>query len=62
MQADFNTLHKILQSRMQQYEYQHKKPMSTASIAQMLSNTLYYKRFFPYYTWNVLAGLDDEGS
>lgn len=31
------------------------------SIAQMLSTMLYGKRFFPYYTYNILGGLDDEG-
>jgi len=61
MLADQITLHKTLKARMVFYEQQHRKEMSTTSIAQMLSNTLYYKRFFPYYTFNIIAGLDAEG-
>jgi len=60
-QADIRALQKNLDARHQIYQHQHSKQMSCPAMAQLLSNTLYYKRFFPYYAFNVLGGLDNEG-
>lgn len=43
------------------YRYDHNKEISTSALAAMLSVTLYYKRFFPYYASCMVVGLDDEG-
>ncbi|CAG9826993.1 unnamed protein product [Diabrotica balteata] len=59
--CDTLTLTRILKSRMQMYQQEHNKTMSTTACAQMLSTMLYYKRFFPYYISNILVGLDNEG-
>ncbi|XP_056648193.1 proteasome subunit beta type-1 [Diorhabda sublineata] len=59
--CDTLTLTRILKSRMQMYQQEHNKTMSTVACAQMLSTILYYKRFFPYYISNILVGLDNEG-
>ncbi|KAK7251994.1 hypothetical protein RIF29_26127 [Crotalaria pallida] len=60
-QADVKALQKQLSARHLIYQHQHNKQMSCPAMAQLLSNTLYYKRFFPYYAFNVLGGLDNEG-
>ncbi|XP_013631470.1 PREDICTED: proteasome subunit beta type-1-like [Brassica oleracea var. oleracea] len=60
-QADVKALQKVLKSRHLVYQHQHNKQMSCPAMAQLLSNTLYFKRFFPYYAFNVLGGLDEEG-
>ncbi|GAB2291213.1 Proteasome subunit beta type-1 [Dionaea muscipula] len=60
-QADVRALQKQLAARHLIYQHQHNKQMSCPAMAQLLSNTLYYKRFFPYYAFNVLGGLDDNG-
>jgi len=60
-QGDIRTLQKLMQSRNVAYQHNHRKPMGVKALAQMLGNTLYYKRFFPYYTWNLTCGLDDKG-
>ena len=60
-QADRSRLQKMLQFRHVMYQHSHQKPMSCTAMAQMLSNTLYYKRFFPYYCYNMVCGLDGQG-
>ena len=60
-QVDMKALQKLLQARNVMFQHNHGKPMSCKGAAQLLSNTLYYKRFFPYYTFNLCAGLDEEG-
>ena len=59
--GDVLTLTKNIKTRLVMYEHEHFKSMTSSSIAQMLSTTLYYKRFFPYYTYNIIAGLDSTG-
>ncbi|XP_076092657.1 proteasome subunit beta type-1-B-like [Mytilus galloprovincialis] len=45
----------------QMYEHEHNKKMSTTAVAAMLSIMLYSRRFFPFYVYNIVAGLDEEG-
>ncbi|ORZ35218.1 proteasome beta subunit [Catenaria anguillulae PL171] len=59
--ADATALTTYLKQRIDQYQYDHDKPMSTPALAQLLSITLYHKRFFPYYVHNILAGVDENG-
>ncbi|URE01912.1 hypothetical protein MUK42_02080 [Musa troglodytarum] len=59
-QGDLKALQKNLAAKHLIYQHQHNKQMSCPAMAQLLSNTLYYKRFFPYYTFNILGGLDSD--
>mmetsp|Transcript_88323 Transcript_88323/g.152936 ORF Transcript_88323/g.152936 Transcript_88323/m.152936 type:complete len:220 (-) Transcript_88323:68-727(-) len=61
MKSDAITLHKMLKARIVMYQHKHRRQPNVTAVAQMLSTMLYHKRFFPYYTFNILAGVDDEG-
>ncbi|MEW5298963.1 MAG: hypothetical protein WDW36_002029 [Sanguina aurantia] len=61
MQADMATLHKHMQAHNVMYQHTHAKPLSVSAVSQLMGNTLYGKRFFPYYTFNIVAGLDENG-
>ena len=62
MFADGKALVQRLEQQLELYTYNHDKAMSAPALAQMLSVILYGKRFFPYYVWNTLGGLDEHGA
>ncbi len=61
-EADAATLKKVIRRQNVMYQHAHKKGMSVMATAQLVGNTLYYKRFFPYYSFTLVAGLDPQGA
>ena len=59
--GDITTLQKTMRAKITQYEHKHNDTIKPHAVAQDLANTLYGKRFFPYYTWNLVGGLDLDG-
>lgn len=63
MQADRLQLQQMLKYRIQWYQHNNGgKVPSTKAIAQLTSTMLYQRRFFPYYTFNMILGLDEKGA
>lgn len=62
MQADRLQLQEVLKYRLQWYRYNNggKEP-SVKAVSQLMSTILYQRRFFPYYTFNMIVGLNEEG-
>lgn len=59
--GDVLTLTRVLDAQLKMYEHDHHKTMSSGAIAALLSTMLYYRRFFPYYVYNIIGGLDENG-
>jgi 20S proteasome subunit beta 6 len=62
MYADIIALQKNLKAKIEIYRSTHKRDPTLTAIAQMLSVTLYMRRFFPYYAFNILAGQKEDGT
>lgn len=61
MFADFCELKKTLNAKLEVYDYKMGRAPGTEAFAHLLSKTLYGRRFFPFYTFNIVAGLDKNG-
>lgn len=59
-QSERLSLWKMLDQKIKDYKRKTGKDMTSQSMAQVLSIVLYQRRFFPIYTFNVLAGIDKE--
>ena len=50
-----------MKAKLEIYDFKIERQPTTESIAHLISKTLYGRRFFPYYTFNLVAGLDKNG-
>lgn len=59
--TDAQNLHKLLLARVALYKHQHGCEPSLRALSKLLCITLYSRRFFPFYTFNLLCGIDESG-
>ncbi|KAG9389832.1 Proteasome subunit alpha/beta [Carpediemonas membranifera] len=62
MQADIFTLQKNLLLHSKQFKQDTGADISLSAFSQYLGNTLYGRRFFPYYTFNIVGGIKPDGT
>lgn len=60
MYADYQKFWQVMDDSLTNYEQNHGTTLSSTSIASLVSRVLYGKRFFPFYSFNVVAGFDDS--
>ncbi|KDQ16136.1 hypothetical protein BOTBODRAFT_54249 [Botryobasidium botryosum FD-172 SS1] len=60
--ADGNMFVKKVKQRLEWYRHAHAKDMPLHAIARLIQTMLYAKRFFPYYVYNILGGIEEDGT
>jgi hypothetical protein len=48
-------------SSPQWYKHAHGKDMPLRAVARLIQTMLYARRFFPYYVYNILGGIEEDG-
>jgi len=59
--GDVQNLADVLRAESNLYRLREGRPMSPKSLAQLASNILHSKRFYPYIVSAILAGVADDG-
>ncbi|KAF9235654.1 nucleophile aminohydrolase [Melanogaster broomeanus] len=60
--ADGNMFVKKVKERLEWYRHAHSKDMPLRAIARLIQTMLYARRFFPYYVYNILGGIEEDGT
>jgi len=60
--ADGNMFVKKVKQRLEWYRHAHAKDMPLRAVARLIQTMLYAQRFFPYYVYNILGGIEEDGS
>mmetsp|Transcript_913 Transcript_913/g.1983 ORF Transcript_913/g.1983 Transcript_913/m.1983 type:complete len:206 (-) Transcript_913:59-676(-) len=60
--TDLTTLRNLFNFRLNLYKMREGRLIKPKTFANLVSSTLYAKRFGPYFCEPVIAGLDDEGN
>ncbi|KAK0404463.1 hypothetical protein QR680_017464 [Steinernema hermaphroditum] len=59
--GDVLQLKRVLEARLHKYRFDYRCDMTVDLCSELLARNLYYRRFFPYYTGAILAGIDENG-
>ncbi|KAG4300935.1 hypothetical protein PCANB_002739 [Pneumocystis canis] len=59
--GDCNDVMRVLRKRIMLYYNKHNRKLSVKSAARLIQTILYGRRFFPYYSYIVIVGIDEEG-
>ncbi|KAG4303814.1 hypothetical protein PORY_002777 [Pneumocystis oryctolagi] len=59
--GDSNEVMRILKKQLILYHHKHNRQLRVKSAARLIQTILYSRRFFPYYVYVMVAGIDEEG-
>ena len=60
--SDIYELYNILKHHSRLFEWENLRSIQVEESAYLLSSILYKRRFFPFYSFSMLSGLDNTGS
>ncbi|EMR09634.1 hypothetical protein PNEG_02218 [Pneumocystis murina B123] len=59
--GDCDEVVRLLRRQLIDYHFKHNKKLSVKSAARLIQTILYSRRFFPYYIYVLIVGIDENG-